>query len=182
MQTADWALVISLFSLVVSAASFIWNVWSKFIYPKPVVRVSFKVVQIVAADLDWTPEVLVLSATNMGPGEVTLSKALTKYTGHFGRTSHYGILSTLDDFPRHLDHRRGGLGYGFPAKLGVGEAHSAYLVPAHHMLAKGDYQRIGFVDSFGRDHWAPRKDILTALPDIRAACERANIDWRAMRS
>jgi len=42
MQTADWALVIGLFSLVVSVASFIWNVWSKFIYPKPVVRVSFR--------------------------------------------------------------------------------------------------------------------------------------------
>ncbi|QOZ09558.1 hypothetical protein [Bradyrhizobium sp. CCBAU 51765] len=34
MQTADWALIIGVFSLVVSAAGFLWNVWSKFIYPK----------------------------------------------------------------------------------------------------------------------------------------------------
>ncbi|MGM4870657.1 hypothetical protein AB7645_05450 [Bradyrhizobium sp. 956_D2_N1_5] len=70
MQTADWALVISLFSPVVSAASFLWNVWSKFIYPKPVVRVSFKMVQIITSGLDWVPEVLELSATNMGSTSV----------------------------------------------------------------------------------------------------------------
>jgi hypothetical protein len=45
MQTADWALVISLCSAGVSLASFIWNVWSKFIYPKPVVQVSFQMMR-----------------------------------------------------------------------------------------------------------------------------------------
>jgi hypothetical protein len=41
VTTADWALVISLCSAVVSLAGFVWNVWSKFIYPKPRVQVSF---------------------------------------------------------------------------------------------------------------------------------------------
>ncbi|WP_063683412.1 hypothetical protein [Bradyrhizobium stylosanthis] len=181
MQTADWALIISLFSLVISAASFIWNVWSKFIYPKPVIRVSFKMVQIIANDLDWVPEVLELSATNMGPGDITLSKALVKFTGYFGQTTSYGLLSTLEAFPRYLDHRRGGLGVGFPAKIAVGETYSAYLVPAHELLAKGNYQRVGFSDSFGRNHWAPRKDILEALTYIRDACDKSNIDWRGRR-
>ena len=76
MQTADWAFVISILSLIVSAASFIWNVWSKFIYPKPVLRVSFSMVQIVGDNLDEIPCVLRLSATNMGPSEVTLTNAL----------------------------------------------------------------------------------------------------------
>lgn len=181
VQTADWALVISLFSLVVSAASFIWNVWSKFIYPKPVLRVSFALVQIVGNDLDWVPEVLRLSATNMGPGDITLTHALVKLTGHFGVTTGFGLLSTLEDFPRHLDHRRGAFGVGFPAKVAVGETYSAYLVPAHQRLARGDYQRIGFTDSFNRNHWAPRRDILEALPSIRDACKNADIDWRAAR-
>jgi hypothetical protein len=34
MTTADWALVISLCSVAVSLAGFVWNVWSKFIYPR----------------------------------------------------------------------------------------------------------------------------------------------------
>ncbi|WP_371259494.1 hypothetical protein [Bradyrhizobium sp. URHD0069] len=54
----------------------------------------------------------------------------------------------------------------------MGEQFSAYLVPAHQKLAKGDYQRIGFTDSFGRSHWAPRQDILRALPYIREECDR----------
>jgi hypothetical protein len=65
MTTADWALVISIFSAVVAVASFLWNVWSKFIYPKPVVRVSFAMVTIMqrgAADIG----VLRLGATNYG--------------------------------------------------------------------------------------------------------------------
>lgn len=181
MQTADWALVISLFSLVVSAASFIWNVWSKFIYPKPVVRVSFSMVQIVGNDLDYIPEALRLSATNMGPGDITLNNALVKFSGHFGETTGYGLLSTLDDFPRHLDHTRGGYGVGFPAKVAVGESYNAYFEPEHELLATGDYQRIGFTDSFNRNPWAPRRSILQALPDIRGACKLANVDWRALK-
>jgi hypothetical protein len=39
MHTADWALVISLFSAVIALSSLAWNVWPKFIYPKPTVRI-----------------------------------------------------------------------------------------------------------------------------------------------
>ena len=38
MTTADWALAVSLFSFVVALAGFVWNVWSKFIYPRAKVR------------------------------------------------------------------------------------------------------------------------------------------------
>jgi hypothetical protein len=76
MQTADWALIISIISAAISLAGFVWNIWAKFIYPKAVIRVSFAMVQIVELGSDEIPEVLVLSATNMGPGEVTLTKAL----------------------------------------------------------------------------------------------------------
>jgi hypothetical protein len=47
MTTADWALVISLLSAATSLAGFIWSVWSKFIYPKPRVRVSFSMVSVI---------------------------------------------------------------------------------------------------------------------------------------
>ena len=42
MTTSDWALIISLCSLAVALSSFVWNVWSKFIYPKPTVRVTLQ--------------------------------------------------------------------------------------------------------------------------------------------
>ena len=122
---------------------------------------------------------LALSATNMGPGEVTLNSAMIAFRGHFFGFKSFGLLSTLVNFPVLKDHNREHVGAGFPAKLVVGEQYSAYLVPAHHALAKGDYQRIGFADSFGRFHWALRRDILKALPSIREACENAGVDWRA---
>ena len=46
LTTGDWALVISLCSFVVALASFVWNVWSKFIYPKGRVRTLARMVSI----------------------------------------------------------------------------------------------------------------------------------------
>jgi hypothetical protein len=181
VTTADWALVISICSAVVSLAGFVWNVWSKFIYPKPTVRVSFAMVQVLDPDSDDIPTVLSLSATNMGPGEVSLSKALIEHQEHFFQSKRFGLLSTLDNYPLHQDTTRGYLGAGLPAKVAAGEQLTAYLVPAHEALAKGDYRRIGFTDSFGRSHWAPRQDILRTLPYIREECEKAGIDWRSRR-
>jgi hypothetical protein len=182
MQTADWALVISILSLLVSLAGFVWNVWSKFIYPKPVVRVSFSMVQIIELDSSEVPEVLALRATNMGPVEVTLTKPMIDLRRSFMSDGAFGLLSTLDNYPIHQDVERGHFGAGFPATIPVGGEYTAYLIPDHERLAKGDYRRIGFVDTFGRNHWAPRRDILETLPYIREACEREGKNWRALRA
>lgn len=178
MQTADWALLISLLSLFVSLAAFVWNVWSKFIYPKPVVRVSFSMVQIVELGSDETPEVLTLRATNMGPAEVTLTQPMVDSRERVWSEKGYGLLSTLENYPTYQDATRGHFGAGFPVTIPVGGQYTAYLVPDHERLAKGDYRRIGFSDTFGRSHWAPRRDILETLPYIREACERAGKNWR----
>jgi hypothetical protein len=71
MTTADWALLISICSAAISLAGFIWNVWSKFIYPKPRVDVSFNFMAVVSGGKK-EDSVLGLSATNMGPASVTL--------------------------------------------------------------------------------------------------------------
>ncbi|MGY8635817.1 hypothetical protein RAD15_25430 [Bradyrhizobium sp. 14AA] len=182
MQTGDWALIISILSLIVSLAAFVWNVWSKFIYPKPVVSVTFSMVQVVELGSDETPEVLTLRATNMGPSEVTLTHVMIDLRERFSPDKGFGLLSTLDNYPLHQDVTRGHFGAGLPAPVPVGGQYTAYLVPDHERLAKGDYQRIGFSDTFGRHHWAPRRNILEALPYIRAACERAGKNWRNARS
>jgi hypothetical protein len=173
------------FSLVVAAASFVWNVWSKFIYPKPVVRVSFSMVTIMQEGVEDI-EVLRLSATNMGPIEVTLTQAMTLYRGHPFTDPTYGILNLLPRAPLSNDFdlefaSGGGPIAGLPRKLEVGEMWSVYLVPDHETLARGDYREIGFNDTFDRCHWAPRSDIIRTLPYIREACDRAGKNWRARR-
>jgi hypothetical protein len=61
MTTADWAFVISLCSVAISLAAFVWNIWSKFIFPKAQVHVSFSFVQTID---DQSPEeALALCAT-----------------------------------------------------------------------------------------------------------------------
>jgi hypothetical protein len=62
----------------------------------------------------------------------------------------------------------------------VGESCSVYLAPDHEFLARGDYAKIGFSDSFRSNHWAPQRDIIEA-PSIRSACESSGKDWRTKR-
>lgn len=47
MTTADWALVVSFFSIAIAFASFIWNVWSKFIYPKPRLQLHIGIMEVI---------------------------------------------------------------------------------------------------------------------------------------
>ena len=189
MQTADWALVISLFSFVIALAGFIWNVWSKFIYPKPTLRVSFgmRTNMQLGGDGEDAFDFLELSATNMGPIETTIGSAVVLYRPRWFSPKSYATLITL----RHTDPERSEDLYlafsseeagRLPKKLAVGEGFSAFLPPDHETLALGDYERIGFADAFHRYHWAPRRDVLEALPKIREACEKSGKNWRAQKS
>lgn len=77
MRTSDWALIISLCSFAVALGSFVWNVWSKFIYPKAKIRVTFQATVIIQPGApEHRPEFLTLTATNFGPGDVTLHSAI----------------------------------------------------------------------------------------------------------
>src|SRR5882762_7634891 len=120
MSTADWALVISICSAIVSLAGFVWNVWSKFIYPKPRVQVSFSFMRVVQGNFSGE-KVLVLSATNMGPVQVTLYYALVTYSRWAPRLSSVGVLNPLHNYPAQTTHSIGPFGGGLPKKLDVGE-------------------------------------------------------------
>jgi hypothetical protein len=186
MTVADWALVISLCSALVSLASFVWNVWSKFIYPKPSVVVSFQFVTMMtpaphdAASLTHSENnALSLSATNMGPGAVTLYNVVATY-GFSGwlrqKPKRLGLLNPLPHFPEYpgqFEVTAGPFAGGLPKKLEVGEQFSAYFIPDHDSLAKDDVDRIGFYDTFGRYHWAPKSDLDRARKYIREACDAA---------
>ena len=120
MQTADWALVISLCSAGVSLASFIWNVWSKFIYPKPVVQVSFQMMRsIYPAQGVVGGQVLALIATNMGPAQVTLRTAICRRRKRFPflKTRSFFLLSPIPNYPQDTELSIGPFAGGLPKKL-----------------------------------------------------------------
>jgi hypothetical protein len=157
MTTADWALVISLLSFVVSLGAFIWNVWSKFIYPKPKVHVACAFVDVIGdGEVD---EVVSLTAVNHGPIEVTLGKAMLFKRGFMPGNKQYGVLFPLHNYPIVKDATIGPFGGGLPKKLEVGEQFSVKFTPGHPEIADETWSHIGFDDTFGRTHWASRRDL-----------------------
>src|SRR5437016_14515453 len=95
MTTADWALVISILSAAVSLAGFIWNVWSKFIYPKPILRVYFSMMGFIG-DGPWRDPFLNLSVTNFGPIACTITHVQIEVAPQHGkRAVRRGLINPL---------------------------------------------------------------------------------------
>jgi hypothetical protein len=170
MTTGDWALIISLCSFAVALGSFIWNVWSKFIYPKPRVRVSFTASIIFhPGHADHKQEFLSLGATNLGPGDVILHSAVLRsrkrkwwrgWKGWYRRVYRfdYGMLNPLEGFPARMDHTIGPFSGGLPKKLAFAETFSSYF-PHKVDWFENKVWGVGFSDSFGRNHWCSRQDV-----------------------
>jgi hypothetical protein len=162
MTTADWALVISILSAVVSLASLGWSVWAKFIYPKPTVRVWFAVNRMIP-DRAGVGRFLSLSATNHGPIKVILHYVTVRTKPDPKTKSRYGILNPLHDFPMRLDHSLGPFSGGLPKSLEVGETFSVYFPFGPRTFLGDDILKIGFRDTFGQHHWATTNDVQTVL-------------------
>jgi hypothetical protein len=168
VTTADWALIISILSAATAFAGFVWNAWSKFIYPKPRVRVTFQFMHVIAAG-ERDNDVLSLSATNLGPTEVTLYLATvgTRKKYMRWRVTKFGLLNPLHNYPVEQDRSVGPFGGGLPKKLQVGEQFSVHFVANHEPLSKDNYDCIGFSDTFDRYHWAPLKQLRKTREHIR---------------
>ena len=126
MTTADWALIISCGSLLVSLAGFVWNIWSKFIYPKPKLKVSVSIMSMMPNPYKQ-PSFVCLHATNHGPAELTLYAAIAASKTSFLRRNKIALLNPLKNFPSEFDTSDGPFSGGLPKKIGVGEQFSVYF-------------------------------------------------------
>ena len=170
MTTADYALVVSILSLVLSLGSFIWAVWSKFIHPKPKIRVTFAVMNLIDTG-GLSPPFLGLFATNFGPTETTLKSIICRsrkagWRHWFRDRWQWAMLNSV----LAADAAIAGTWpspSGLPAKLAVGEEFANYLVFDHSGFRDHDILDVGFVDVFGRNHWAPRKSVRQVRARVR---------------
>src|SRR5262249_18462678 len=163
MNTADWALVISICSAAISLGALAWNVWSTFIFPKPRVRVSFSINRMVP-DHQHIGKFLTLSATNEGPNKVILSYVAVRTRPDPKTGSRYGVVNPLHNFPIQTNHTIGPFSGGLPKPLEVGDSFSAYFpYAAEKTFLADDLKQIGFFDTFHRHHWAPRRDLKNVL-------------------
>ncbi|WP_218961084.1 hypothetical protein [Ruegeria sediminis] len=169
MTTADWAIIISMASLAVSIAGFVWNIWSKFIYPKPKVRVGMSNKIAIGDGWEPAPRCISLSAVNHGPGEITIHSAIArprwKWYRRKGRT--YAMLNPLTNWP-YNETTDGPFSGGLPKTLRVGETFDAHFIRSRRWFDRGDLIRFGFTDSFGRNHWAPMKHSKSVRAEIES--------------
>lgn len=166
MTTADWAFIVSLVSLLTSIGGFVWNVWSKFIFPKAKVRSSIAVISVVDGG-EISHRAISLSATNYGPGVVTLHTVVGRERKSWYWPYQHIIFNPLHNFPVHADHTIGPFSGGLPAKIDVGESFSSYLGLRHEGLRDLNIVDVGFVDSFGRNHWASRKSVRSVRKAVK---------------
>jgi hypothetical protein len=161
MRTGDVAIIVSVISLVLSIVSVGWNIYREVVL-KP--RVKVRVDSLVEVPLDSGGKVIVtpigklgVSAINFGPGEVKCEVAIVRFGSWWEtrvRRSHSSraVIARFDQ-----------------KKLGVGERAQFTTRWQEAWFLNEANVRIGVVDSFGREHWAPQRQVRRRVKDYRAA-------------
>ncbi len=106
---------------------------------------------------------------------VTLHSALVQTKGAKWK---YGILNPLHEYPFRKDHTVGPFAGDLSKKLEVGEQFSVYFIPDHESLARDNYDRVGFNDTFGKYHWASKRDVIETRKHIREACDKVGKSYK----
>lgn len=158
MQTADWALTISILSAIVSLASLGWNVWSKFIYPKPVLRVHFSMMGFIGDGQPWHDPFLNLSITNHGPIACTITHAVITAWKPPERKPVYGLINPTKNIAVSIEATDGPF-TNLPRKIDVGEEFALHFWAGERSFIGEEIDRVGVQDSFGRYHWCNRRQV-----------------------
>src|SRR5579863_2271222 len=131
MNTSDYALFISVTSILISIGAFVWNIWQKFIFVKPALQVSFGVYRVFqpGAPSGAPQKLLSLSVANIGPGPVTLYACIAAGTKPWSRRhKSYGMLNPIEGDPTAPNPRGiGPFASGLPAKIDAGEIKAFYF-------------------------------------------------------
>jgi len=148
---------ISLLSLLLACIAVGWNVYRDVIL-KARVRVSFAVVRVlsVGQKVGQGKQYLRIGTTNHGPGPVkveTISGQNTPLWRKLLRRPQFFVI--LHDLTNPLNPR-------LPHRLDVGDTLSLLLPYDQDCFLSGDATLIGVTDSFGRNHYAPRRHIREA--------------------
>ncbi len=169
MTTADWALTVSIFSFIISVAAFVWNVRSKFIYPRAKVRAYIGIYLIMDGDGSPARKFIQLSATNYGPTEITLHSHQARRQQGFLWFRRNRKLALINPIP-HPDSNvtTEWVAPGFPKKLAVGEGVTVYFSreAPRRWIEDGDLYYFGFSDTFGRFHWCSRRNAKKFRADV----------------
>lgn len=173
MTTADYALIVSILSLVISLGGLAWNVWSKFIFPKARVRVSFQVMT--AYGVDARPQLtrMSLRATNFGPGQVRMHMAVVRISKGWFRKLQDGFINPLPSWDAEPTTGTGPFVGGMRNAIEEGADFAVYFPYSEKCFLREKPVDVGFVDTLGRRHWAPRKQVAKVWQQFQKAFPNA---------
>jgi hypothetical protein len=155
MGTVEFALVISGVALTVGIGNLIWNIWSKFIQPKPRIKIGFAVMMIaVEYDGVLARQAICISATNFGPNDVVINGVVglsKRFTNLRFETQSFIVLAT-SAWPLIGQKQLQDTG-NLPARIAVGDSVSWYMPMDNSYFTENDMTHFGLADTFGRTHW-----------------------------
>lgn len=154
-MTTELPLLISFGALVISVFSLGWNVYRDVIR-KPKLRVSFGIKRI-ATDGKLSEELISLSGTNCGPGEVGCTGVVIAKDSISRRLKRQWTRGfVVPDFSHPMCHK-------LPRRIDMAEeVHLVFPLSTECVLSYRP-SRIGISDSFGRTHWASKADTREAV-------------------
>jgi hypothetical protein len=154
------AVVLSFFALLVSVFSLGWNVYRDVIL-KARLRVHLGITIPIHPNGKTGEQFLSLSIVNFGPAPVTCEMPIARTKPFFRRLmSETKVATLIHDYTNPMCAKP-------PFKLGVGEqAQVTFPIHARCFLDE-ELFRVGIRDSFGRIHWAPKKDVYRARQNLK---------------
>ncbi len=149
---AELAILISLFSVLIASISLGWNVYRDVILkPKVVVTVGIK--KFIGELVDSSLPFIGVTATNHGPGSVTLNALELRETLLWKRiTKTHKCAVLIHDYKNPYSAK-------MPKKLEVGDSLSLFVDYNSECFLKESFTQIGINDSFGRTNWASKKSL-----------------------
>ena len=149
-----FAVLVSILSIVIATFALGWNIYRDIVL-KPRLKVRFSISFILHGSYE-SPNKLSISATNFGPGKVKCIGIRMKVAPLWRkilRKCKYAIISPDYNDPYSTK---------LPCELDVGDTCDLFLPFDKNCLLAEPCTHIGINDTFGRIHWAPKKDILNA--------------------
>lgn len=138
------SLLISMSSLLIAALALGWNIYRDVIM-KGRVKVRFGWKAIIDGQKK-TPDMIMLSGVNHGPGKVVLRMIFTKNTSLvrlLSRKVEYGFVKLLEQPSEYSDK--------LPKELDIGDELNL-MFPSSAGFASTDFTHIGLLDNFNKIH------------------------------
>lgn len=157
----DSSMVISLVALVLSAFSFAWTIYEK-LFLRPRLKVSAQFSFIANQDFQ-SATMLRLNALNLGPGKAIICGIVAHRLYFLGRVTKKNKYASI--IPDHTNR----FNKPFPLEVEQNNSGDHYLEVDSNIIANGDFNRIGLLDSLGRIHWVSRKNLRNLIEEYHTS-------------